>query len=230
MIEINLLPEEYRKKDTQAKRMDLAKFNVQNLPLFKIAGAALAVMVAVPVLLFFIGLYARAHLSSTEKRYNQMVPAKKEADALKSEIEMVNKKTKAIDELMVKRFIWARKLNDLSDSVTPGIWLTELSYSEKLTDRPAVIGIKNLKNKGQNEPAKIVMEKVMMKYLIISGYASGMGEDGTAAVGKFIKSLKDSSAFYSDFSGIELGAIKTDRNEDQEVMSFKITCMFKEMK
>ena len=230
MIEINLLPEEYRKKDAQLKRMDMAKFNVQNLPLFKIAGAALAVMVAVPVLLFFIGLYARAHLSSMEKQYNQMVPAKKEADALKSGIEMVNKKIKAIDELMVKRFSWARKLNDLSDSVTPGIWLTELSYSEKMTDRPVVIDIKNSKNKGQNEPAKTVMEKVMMKYLIISGYASGMGEDGTAAVGKFIKSLKDSSAFYSDFSDIELGAIKTDRIEDEEVMSFKITCLFKEAK
>jgi len=230
MIEINLLPEEYRKKDAQAKRMDLAKFNVQNLPLFKIAGAALAVMVAVPVLLFFIGLYARAHLSSMEKRYNQMAPAKVEADALKSEIEMVNKKMQAIDELMVKRFSWARKLNDLSDSVTPGIWLTELSYSEKLTERPVTINIKGMKPKGQNDARKTVMEKALEKYLIISGYASGMGEDGTAAVGKFIKSLKDSSAFYSDFSGIELGAIKTDRIEDQEVMSFKITCMFKEMK
>ena len=71
---------------------------------------------------------------------------------------------------------------------------------------------------------------MVSKYLIISGFASTVGEEGTALIGKFIKGLKDNSSFYSDFSYIELGAIKRDRIEDQEVMSFRLTCLFKETK
>ncbi len=55
-----------------------------------------------------------------------------------------------------------------------------------------------------------------------------MGEEGTASIGKFIKSLKDNNSFFSDFSDIDLGSIKRDKVNDQEVMSFKITCFFKE--
>ena len=230
MIKINLLPEEFRKKESQGQKLDLSKFNIHNIPLLKIVIAGVPVIVVLPIILLFMGLYARSHLGSLEKKYRNIMPAKKEADALKTQIETMRKKMNAIDELMVKRFGWAKKLNSLSDSMTPGIWLTELSYSEKLTERPVTINIKGMKPKGQNDAAKTIMEKALAKYLIVSGYASGVGEDGTAAVGKFIKSLKDNSDFYSDFSAIELGVIKTDRIEDQEVMSFRITCLFKESK
>lgn len=231
MITINLLPEECRKKESQGQKLDLSKFNIGKIPLLKIAIAAVPVIVVIPIILLFMGFYARSNLGSLEKKYGNIMPAKKEADALKAQIETMRKKMNAIDELMVKRFGWAKKLNSLSDSMTPGIWLTELSYSEKLTERPATINIKGLNPKGQNDAAiNRVMEKALAKYLIVSGYASGVGEDGTAAVGKFIKSLKDNSDFYSDFSEIELGVIKTDRIKDQEVMSFRITCLFKEPK
>lgn len=232
MIEINLLPEELRKKEPQFKSIDLSKFkvNIQGIHLLKIGGGVASVLVVITVILFLMGIYTKINLASLEKRYRDISPKRKEAEALKSQIEAINKKVKAIDELMVKRFGWARKLADLSDSVTPGIWLTELSYTEKVVDRPVMVYLKNAKGKAPNEQAKSVMEKVLMKYLIISGYATGQGEDGTASVGKFIKSLKDNSSFYADFSDIELGAIKRDKIEDQEVMSFKITGLFKETK
>jgi hypothetical protein len=74
------------------------------------------------------------------------------------------------------------------------------------------------------------MEKSLLRYLIISGYASRLGEEDTALIGKFMKALKENPSFYSDFSDIELGTIKRDKIEDQEVMGFKITCLFKEIK
>ncbi|MFA5146054.1 MAG: PilN domain-containing protein [Candidatus Omnitrophota bacterium] len=234
MIEINLLPEELKKKkkepQIQLEKIDLSKLNFQNVPVIKILIGTAALLVAVPVLLFLIGIYATSHISAMEKDYKKISPEKREVELLKSQVDTINKKVGSIDELMVKRFSWARKLNDLADSMTPGIWLTELSYNEKIVDRTVTIDLKTPKGKGPANPTKSIVEKVPVKNLIISGYATGMGEEGTASVGKFIKSLKENPDFYSDFSDIELGSIKRDKVEEQEVMNFKITCLYKEAK
>ena len=156
---------------------------------------------------------------------------KKDADALRAQVNTINRKMAAIEDLMVKRFSWAKKLNDLADSLTSGIWLTALTYDERETERqiPAVSRQSGAMTPGQ--PAQSQTERVVLRYLIISGYAATTaGEEGTAAVGRFIKALKDNQNFYADFSDIELGAIKRDKVEEQEVMSFRLTCLFKETK
>ena len=96
--------------------------------------------------------------------------------------------------------------------MTSGIWLNEMDYDE----RP-VANVKAAKGKALGMPGK----------LLINGFAAGSGEQGLALVGKFIKSLKENEAFYSDFSDIELVASKSDKAEGQEVMNFKIGCVFK---
>lgn len=232
MIEINLLPEELKKKQERFKKIDISKIDIQNIPVLNLAAAIFGVLITIQVILFFIGIYSGSLLNSLEAKYNSILPEKKEADLLKAQGGTINRKIGVIDELMVKRFSWAKKLNDLSDIITPGIWLTVLSYNEKLSEKTvAAIDAKALKGKAQEVPSKPVTEKVLLNYLVISGFASSMGgEEGTAMIGKFIKSLKEDPSFYSDFSDIELGVIKTERLEDQEVMSFKITCLFKETK
>lgn len=229
MIEINLLPEEFKKKEPKFKKMDLSGVNLQNIPVLKIAGLFLAALVMIQIALFLINIYGNSVLAGLSKKYKELSPRKSEAEALKTQVDTVNKKVNAIDELMVKRFGWAKKLNDLSDSMTPGIWLTELSYDEKVVDRIVQQDARVTGNaKGKKDLPKPSTEKVLSRYLILSGYASSMGEEGTALIGKFIKNLKDNSSFYSDFGTIELGVIRRDKVEDQEVMSFKITCLFKE--
>jgi hypothetical protein len=158
------------------------------------------------------------------------LPQKKEADALRAETEAINRKIAAIDDLMVNRFSWARELSALNESMTPGIWLTELSYDERVVERPVSpeARVAPLKEKLAAAPGRSGTEKMLGRFLVLSGYACGPGEQGTALVGKFIKSLKDNAQFYSAFSDIELGAIRRDRIEDQEVMNFRITCLFKE--
>lgn len=231
MIEINLLPEEFRKKQERFKKINISKINVQNIQILNIAACVFGILITIQVILFFIGIYSKSMLTSLEARYKEIFPKKKEALTLKAQVETINKKISAINELMVKRFSWAKKLNDLSDTVTAGIWLTELSYNEKLAEKTKdTPEIKLPKEKNQALPLKPVTEKILLKYLVISGFASSMGEEGTALVGKFIKGLKENDSFYSDFSEIELGVIKSDRIEEQEVMNFKITCLFKETK
>jgi len=164
----------------------------------------------------------RIILGTLEKNYKHILPEKKEAEQLKLQISKMGKKVSAIDELMVKRFSWAKKLGDLNDSVTPGIWLTQLDYDERLVEKPKAVS-----NVSKEREGRAATEKVLERHLIISGAASSMGEEGTALIGRFIKSLKENVSFYSDFSDIELGNIKREQMSGQEIMTFKITCLFK---
>jgi len=208
MIEINLLPEEMKKKESPFAKLSISFFNIQKLPLLSIAAGFAGLLVILQVLVLVIGLYAKFSLASLTKRYDAITPKKKEADALKAKNDAITKRVSAIDELMGKRFSWAKKLNALSDSMTPGIWLKELDYDER-------------------SAAKAGKAAGMPGRLIINGYAAGIGEQGATLVGRFIKSLKESQAFYADFSDIELVSVKSDKVESQEVMIFKISCVFK---
>lgn len=234
MIEINLLPEERKKKnEPKFNKIDFSGFNLDNfnlkkVSLTKIGIAAIAALAAFHLALFLVGTTSKGSFASLMKKRDVLLPKKNEADSLKSELAQIHKKVTAIDGLMVKRFSWARKLNALGDAVTPGIWLTEFSYDEKTGDR--LVSVARAQNGKQKKgSSRSVAEKVVYRYLVLSGYASSMGEQGTALIGKFIKSLKESSQFYSDFSEITLDSIKSDKFQDQEVMNFKITCLFKEV-
>jgi hypothetical protein len=90
----------------------------------------------------------------------------------------------------------------MSDSMTAGIWLTQLDYDEKTVERAKPVV---MTPRGESKPST---EKVLERYLLISGAASSMGEEGTALIGRFIEKLKDNTSFYADFSDIELGNIK----------------------
>ncbi|MCX5680308.1 MAG: hypothetical protein NTZ95_06650 [Candidatus Omnitrophica bacterium] len=227
MIEINLLPQEMKKKEPRFKFIDLSDVDFKNLPLKSIAIISAGVLIVLHLLLFATGAYSKSKANTFTRKYDSLVSQNKEALGLKEQVDLIHKKVAAIDELMVKRFGWARKLNDLSDSITPGIWLSSLEYDEKQGERSIQPLSKPTNGKDNGSAPKQSTEKVTSKYLIISGYASSMGEQGTALIGKFIQSLKDNPGFYADFYEIELASIKAERIQDQEVMSFKLTCMFR---
>lgn len=212
MIEINLLPEELRKKKSPFGKIDLSGVDLKSIPLVPIASAAVAVLIGVEAIVLGLNLYYKMRVGSLTKKYESVLPGKREADELKARRDAINKKLGAIDDLMGKRFSWAKKLNDLSDAVTPGIWLSELDYNEQAMPDAS---------SPQGRPAGIP------GMLVLSGYAAGAGEQGAALVGKFIKSLKDNGAFFSDFSDVALVAVKSDKVDNQEVMSFRINCVFK---
>lgn len=222
MIEINLLPEEDRKKKRSSVKIDVSAINMPSLPLVSIAARAAGIVLIIQLVLLAIDFASGATFKSLILEYKKMLPKKQETEKLNSQLNKMNAKVSAINELMVKRFSWEKKLNALSDAMTPGIWLTELDYDEKIADIPKPDSTDSNKRKARQSA-----ENSLSRYLILSGAASSMGEEGTALIGRFIKSLKDDSAFYSDFSDIELGTIKREKMDEQEIMTFKITCLFK---
>ena len=122
MIEINLLPEELRKKD---EKIDL----LAELPIKR--GAILF------AILFFVfqalaSVYAftlSSHFKSMQFETANLTAANQQITARKSEILAIKKKITKGEAVARRPFYWASFLNALSDSCTKGVWLTGLSTS-----------------------------------------------------------------------------------------------------
>lgn len=227
MIEINLLPEERRKKEPAFKKIGLADLGfLKNIPVHAIAASVIAGFLAVHVILFAVGLYSKSAYGALSGEYEKILPDKKKTDLLKAEIDLIHGRAGIIDEMMKQRFSWADKLNSLSDSVVSGIWLSELSYEERVNEKaPPLSAAAGTTAKSKPDAARLSRRSIL-KYLVMSGYALNAGGQGTALIGKFMNGLKDNPGFYSDFRQIELVSMKSSRVEDQEVMTFKVACLF----
>jgi len=194
MIQINLLPKELRKKKKKLKVPDVT------LVFLPITAALVGLLILIQLIMMLAiginkGTYARL-----DKEWKEILPDIKMVDALKKEVARIQAKVNAIDELMVKRILWSRKMNDLNDSLIPGIWLTKLNL---------------VSSRGSNE------------VLNLEGSASSAYGDETATVGKFIESLKGNESFFSDFSDIELEGMQRRVIKEIEVMNFKINGYFR---
>ena len=141
----------------------------------------------------------RYTLRRLEARWVLIGPKEKELLSLKKEIDSLVSRTKNIESIKKDKILWAPKLNDLSSSMIPGIWLTRLSLEEK---------------SGK-------------KYLCIKGAVSSFGRDEAAMIGRFMKILKENESFFKDFSELELGTIQQ-AQKDVEIMNFAINCYFKD--
>ena len=230
MIKINLLPEDRRVHDSSFTKFG-TMFKMRQGSLKNMVIAAIFILAVIHISLFFIGARSSRMFKSVSQKYKELLPGKKEYEALRAEVGATNKKAKAIEGLMANRLMWANKLNDLSDSVTPGIWLTSVIYEEKPSDVSVQVAVPvaapAFRAGGKKEIMKTETQKVSLRFLNISGYASSVGEQGTALVGKFIKGMKENTSFFSDFSDVRLESIKSQKVMDQEVMAFQITCQFK---
>jgi hypothetical protein len=230
MIEINLLPEELRKKESRFPHLNLSQFNVQDIPILKIVAIGGVALLAVQAVVIILGLIVKFNSGLLDKHYEALLPNKREIQTLKADCETMSKKVQAIDDLMVRRFGWARKLSDLSDAITPEVWLTAISYNERIVERQNKAASKVFRDDFGKEVTKVVMEKIAARDLVLEGYAISTREEGAAMVGKLVKNLERNARFYSDFVDISVGAIKAVKFDGQDVVSFKLTCRFRDTK
>ena len=215
MIELNLLPEELKKKK---KRIELPE-----IPFIPIGLVLIGTLVVIQLLLSGWIAITRAQISSLEKTWQELAPKKTELDSIKKRISTTSKKAQVIEYLIDKRMSWARLLGELSDSVTNDVWLTSLSYDEKIEAPEKETSRDSSKNKIKSKP-----KTYKTSTLTISGSASGKGEEGTAYIARFIQSLKNNKDFFKNFSDVELVSIKQGSVADLDVMNFKLACRFKQ--
>ncbi|NQV04579.1 MAG: PilN domain-containing protein [Candidatus Omnitrophica bacterium] len=122
MIEINLLPENLRKKKQFQFNIDLQANNVKI-----IGGGALLGVLIVLIIFFSVGSSIRkAQVSRLIKREQAMAQQTSQAETISRDVSILSAKIAALDDVTQRSFLWARKLNQLSDLVLPGIWFTRI--------------------------------------------------------------------------------------------------------
>lgn len=203
MIELNLLPEELRKRKK--------KFEMPEIPVISIAVVFIGFLVAVQLILSGWILMSKGQLVALDAKWEALAPAKAELDSIKKTLLDTGRKTNAIEALIAERLSWARLLDELSNSLSANIWLTELAYRSGQagpSGRPSSAGS-------------------FEEDLTLSGSAAARGEQATQDIARFIKALKANKNFFKYFDDIELVSIREGLHADKELMDFTLVCKFK---
>jgi hypothetical protein len=123
MIEINLLPEELRKKKTEA----YFNLNIEAEKLkFIVIGGTAGILILIIVTLFFGSFIRSAQINGLMIREKKISDGIFKINSVNKEIAVLKAKMTVLDQLTKRKFLWAGKLNQLSDLVLPGIWFTHV--------------------------------------------------------------------------------------------------------
>lgn len=218
MIEINLLPDELKKKKAKkGMKFDLADMALPKISYMPILIGIVGLLVAVYLGLVTISAIKNHTLNKLDKEWKVLLPKKKELDELRAQIKELERKNAIMEELFSSRFIWADKINQLSDTLPEGLWLENLSLTKSRSSTSA----------GQKRSGKGSQQR-MSGTLELKGSAALPEGDEMIAIGKFIKNLKEEQGFIKDFDNIELSSVQTKKVGRIEILDFLIKCYFKE--
>ncbi len=201
MIELNLLPKEFRKKKKHSAI-------IPSLPSLPIAAGVLAVFIALNFILGFFDMNSRNSLAVLNEKWDSMRPEREKTEKLTNEISSLEKRVAAIRKIAKPDLNWTKLLEGLSQAVIPNIWVSGFE-------------LKSAKPNGSSKDKG---------FIEIEGYALGKSEQATRLVSKFISNLEGIKEFSDSFETIELKNINKREFAEEEVMLFKLYCNFKEAK
>jgi len=225
LIEINLLPPEFRKKETK-------KFNMPDLPYLRIGGTFFLAMLGVEALLFAGLLFMKSNLSGLEKEIKTLGPDFDRIQKVKLGKARSGTYLRLLGGMMTRPFYWTQLLNAISNSLPETLWLTEISIERKMIDievkkAPESAPAPNAKGK---KPRRISTPKNIRKaeyYLVIRG-AAPINERSTAAVGKFIQQLEEQPVVRQITEHVKLEKIdRISDRKDQQSYVFTIRSLMK---
>ena len=132
MIEINLLPEHLRrKKKPQFLKTDM--LNLSKETIIGLFGGLIVLLIFLHLILFIVTAAKYIQYRSLKKQWAKILPAKEEVDGVLNELRSLQNKLTSIEKVTTgKRISWSSKLNDISDSIPRGLWLTKISLGAKI--------------------------------------------------------------------------------------------------
>jgi Tfp pilus assembly protein PilN len=177
MIQINLLPEELRKKKANFAEM-FSKYKKYQALALPVAGAVCVLVVFVALIIIVYPKIQKHKLNKLEAKWKTLEKQYDEVAKLKKEIKRLQDISDSVNKIASERIQWAKRLNEISDSLPGEIQLIQLETKiEKLKD------------------------KVERPVLVISGV--GPSYPGEKAIGDFIKGLRENKDFIKSFPDIE---------------------------
>ena len=215
MIEINLLPEEMRKKES-------VKITLPDIPIKKTLIIGLGGFFGLQLLFTMFAFYLRFDAMLTGKQIEALKLSSQEIIRQKTETAVMYGRLKESRELFNRKFYWASLLSALSNSMTKGVWLRTFYVTDE-EPKSAAMDKKPV-------PADPKAEKAAKsRYLVLEGSSVGSGQE-TAFIGKFLKQLKDSPMFSALFQDVKPYNINQRRIKEFDVYDFMIYCKFRKEK
>ncbi len=211
MIEINLLPKEYRKKQVS--------FSLGKTGYYAVAGAA-----AILLMLFGVTFYQMSQLRDLD---SNIAKARQRAAMLEKDIKLVdaltdvkNKITQrmsAVERLDSHRSAWVHILEDLANNIPDFVWLGR--FEEKVPKPPTADKNATAKNQiAQAKPkAQLVDSSAVptVRQVELEGYAFTLN----ALAAFMIKMMRSDY-----FDEVELVSTNEIKLEEQKAYNFVLTC------
>jgi hypothetical protein len=131
MIDINLVPEQLRKR----RKNELLSGGIFNLPrevMVGVGGGIIALLLAVDVLFFMGKVVKFIQYHHVKSKWEAILPDKTNTDAIKKELQDLQKEVKSMKDIMEgQNAVWSQKLNVISDGLSKGIWIRKLTLNDK---------------------------------------------------------------------------------------------------
>ena len=123
MIEINLLPDDLRKKE-------LMQFKLPEWPKLKIYVLTAAIFLGVQALATVFAFYQKLEILAVRTQIASIKKENPELLARKGETTAMQARLNQIDFMTNRKFYWSSLLNRLVHSMTKGVWLREFLVVE----------------------------------------------------------------------------------------------------
>ncbi|MFH0839363.1 MAG: hypothetical protein V1893_04165 [Candidatus Omnitrophota bacterium] len=207
MIEINLLPEEY-KKIKKTRILVLPKgikffISLWFFGLFLMLGLFLTITIEAKIV----------RLGKINKEWSLLQSKNKELEALKSQAVQLENEITAYKKIFTRSFFWSEKLNSISGNLVDGIWFTSLHIGSG--GAPA-------------SQISTLPSKSVIRSMVISGSVFSIADTGIDSLNQFIGNLKRDEEFSRDFKTIELTSVQSKKIADKEVQDFTVVLSLKE--
>ena len=130
MININLVPENLRKKRSKT----INPISAINLPpevMVGLVGGLICLLIFIHLVLWFVISQKSAENKKMDGQMQSLSPHKRQADAIAKELRTLQGKKSAIEKMTsAAKILWAPILNDISDSLPRGVWLSKISLEQ----------------------------------------------------------------------------------------------------
>lgn len=189
MIEINLLPEAMRKKKMALSDLGIEMDKVRIL----IGAGAIGFLILLLIFLALGSFIRNKQIQGLMAKEEAIREQKSRVEALDKEISGLKVKMSLLNQITKREFLWAKKLNEFSDLVLPGIWFRRIYTDSNEED-----------------------------CLIVDGSVISKREKAMAIVGKFMNELRISEEFFKDFSSMKLESVQRKTMEERDVVDFRL--------
>lgn len=125
MIEINLLPEEFKLKVNKTVR------DIKLRQVLYIVPLIFAILLIIHLYLAGVFMVKNVVLSALNAKWKKLSLEKKLVDDFKKEFDELSRQDRIISQLATQRVTWSQKLNKLSLDLPSGIWFNEIIINPK---------------------------------------------------------------------------------------------------